>query len=75
MGEEQIAIREMRKHLEHGEIKSIARKHRVPLWKAYELMEGKRKMTDSDEPFVMACYDKALPRKVRRSEKLKQFAQ
>lgn len=74
MSDIELAINVLRSLMEHGEIKLLAKRHGVNLQRAYNLLRGKRKITDADEKFIMACYDKALPRKVKRFDKLKQLA-
>lgn len=76
MGEEiEIAIDVLRSLMEHGEIKHLAKKHSVKVRRAYNLLQGTRKITDADNEFIMACYDRVLPRKVKRYDKLKNLAQ
>ncbi len=67
------SVKALRGYMEHGEIKLLAKRHGVNLRRAYHLLQGKRKITDADEKFIMACYDKALPRKVKRFDKLKRL--
>jgi hypothetical protein len=66
-------LRALKSLLEYGEILSLANSNGINPRRAYALLQGRLKILDSDEGFVMACFDKALPRK-RRNEKLKQLA-
>lgn len=73
MSELQMAVKELRLLMERGEIKHLAKKHGVTLLRAYRLLKGQRKIADADNDFIMACYEKAMARKTRRNDKLKQL--
>lgn len=74
MSELKIAVIELGKYLEYGERSLLASRYGLSKSRAYDLLRGKIAATDSDDPFIMACYDKALPRK-QRLDKLNQIAQ
>ncbi|HTH58268.1 MAG TPA: hypothetical protein VL728_19615 [Cyclobacteriaceae bacterium] len=66
-------LKALKGFLEYGEIKSLAKKHGLVARRAYALLQGRLKIIDADEKFVMACFDRAIRRK-QRDEKLKQLA-
>jgi hypothetical protein len=70
----QLAVQELRELMEPGEIKRLAKKHGMDLKRAYRVLRGERKIIDADHNFIMACYEKALPRKVNRFDKLKNLS-
>lgn len=63
------AVKAIRGLLEYGEIQSLAKSHGVDTRRAYALLQGRLKILDSDEGFVMACFDRAIRRK-NRNDKL-----
>lgn len=63
----------IRKLLEYGEIKELAKKNGLTIDRASSILNGRTNPKDADEPFLMACFDRTLPRK-KRFDKLKQLA-
>lgn len=68
-----IAVRELRKYLHWGEAGRIALQFGITKSRSTDLLRGKIRATDADMPFIMALYDKALPRKAEH-DKLKQLS-
>jgi hypothetical protein len=73
MSENKMAVMELKKYLEYGEVKLYSRKYGIKEHRAYNLLNGRLKATDADHLFIMALYDLVLPRKEKRFDKLKQL--
>lgn len=66
------AIQRMADYLEHGELKAMAKKLRIPEHRAKSLVSGRLKITEADYPFIDAIYNVTIARK-KRLDKLEVF--
>lgn len=67
------SIQRMSGYLEHGEIKSLAEKFRMPEHRAKSLLSGALKVTEADYALIDEVYALTLPRK-KKLDKLDAFA-